>query len=75
MINIFSVVIWASIGVLTKINTKENIPSSTSDLTKAILGVTCILLAIRIAIVILRQIKRPLGSSGISEISDKPDNY
>jgi len=71
----YLVVIWASIGVLTKINTKENIPSSTSDLTKAILGVTCILLAIRIAIVILRQIKRPLGSSGISEISDKPDNY
>jgi len=68
----YFVVIWASIGVLTKQNTKEDIPFSTSALVKSILGITCILLVLRIVLVTFRQLKRPLGSSGISEISDKP---
>ena len=56
----FAVVIWASIGVLNEEFTKDNIPSSTSALTISILAITCILLALRITLVIFRQLKRPL---------------
>ena len=67
---IFTVIIWASIGIVTKQSTKDSIPTSTANLTYTILGLTSILLVFRIVIVVFRQLKRPLGSSGISEISE-----
>ena len=67
-------VIWASIGIIFAQADKEEgtVADSTKNLVYAILGLTCAFLAIRIFIVVLRQLKRPLGRSGISQISEKP---
>jgi len=70
----YLVVIWASIGIIFAQADKEEgtVADSTKNLVYAILGLTCAFLAIRIFIVVLRQLKRPLGRSGISQISEKP---
>ena len=68
----YLVVIWASIGILSKKSGDENVADQTKNLVKAILGLACVFLALRVIIVTLRQLKRPLGRSGISQISDKP---
>jgi len=60
----YLVVIWASIGVFSKNNDDDTIADSTKSLVKAILGVACILLVIRIVIVVVRQLKWPLGRKG-----------
>ena len=66
------VVIWASIGIVAEKASDATVPDSTKNLVYAILGLTCVLLVLRIVIVVIRQLKRPLGQSGISQISDKP---
>ena len=70
------VVIWASIGIITKQNgkdgTAEEVPDQTKTLVKVVLGLACVFMALRTILVVVRQIKRPLGRSGISQISDKP---
>ena len=68
----FIVVIWASIGIIVANKDDETVPDSTNDLVNAILGMTCVFLVLRIVIVVIRQLKRPLGQSGISQITDKP---
>lgn len=68
----YLVVIWASIGILVKKQNDDKVAESTKNLIRAILGLACIFMALRIVIVVLRQLKRPLGRSGISQISDKP---
>ena len=55
-------IIYASIGILDKIKTKDGIPQSTENLTKAIIGTTCVLLIFKIGLVIFRQHKKPLDS-------------
>ena len=67
-----SVVIWASVGILIN-KDHENGASSTKALVKAILGIASIFLALRILFVTLRQLKKPLGRSGISQITNKSD--
>jgi len=68
----YLVVIWASIGIIVANKDDETVPDSTNDLVYAILGMTCVFLVLRIVIVVIRQLKRPLGQSGISQITDKP---
>jgi len=68
----YLVVIWASIGIVAEKGSDATVPDSTKNLVYAILGLTCVLLVLRIVIVVIRQLKRPLGRSGISQISDKP---
>ena len=65
-------VIWASIGIVAEKGSDATVPDSTKNLVYAILGLTCVLLVLRIVIVVIRQLKRPLGRSEISQISDKP---
>ena len=55
-------IIYASIGILDKIKTKDGIPQSTENLTKAIIGTTCVILIFKIGLVIFRQHKKPLDS-------------
>lgn len=68
----YLVVIWASIGILVKKQNDDSVAESTKNLVRAILGLATIFMVLRIVIVVLRQLKRPLGRSGISQISDKP---
>merc|ERR1712193_159075 len=68
----YLVVIWASIGIIVANKDDETVPDSTNDLVYAILGMTYVFLVLRIVIVVIRQLKRPLGQSGISQITDKP---
>ena len=68
----FPVIIWASIGIIVANKDDTSVPDSTNNLVYAILGLTCVFFVLRIVIVVLRQLKRPLGKSGISQISDKP---
>jgi len=68
----YLVIIWASIGIIVANKDDTTVPESTNNLVYAILGLTCVFLVLRIVIVVLRQLKRPLGKSGISQISDKP---
>ena len=65
-------VIWASIGIIAANKNDATVADSTNNLVYAILGLTCVFLVIRIFIVVMRQLKRPLGQSGISQISEKP---
>ena len=71
-LSLILVVIWASIGIVAEKASDATVPDSTKNLVYAILGLTCVLLVLRIVIVVIRQLKRPLGKSGISQISDKP---
>ena len=68
----YLVVIWATVGIIIAKDDKEDVADSNKAMTKAILGITCVFLVLRILIVVLRQVKRPLGRSGISQISDQP---
>ena len=66
------VVIWASVGILVKKMDDESVADSTKALVQAILGVACVFMVAKIALVTIRQLKRPLGQSGMSQISVKP---
>jgi len=68
----YLVVIWAATGIIVAKDGKDEVADSNKRMTKAILGIACIFMTLRILIVVLRQLKRPLGRSGISQISDKP---
>ena len=68
----YLVVIWAATGIIVAKDGKDDVAQSNKAMTKAILGVACVFMTLRIIIVVLRQLKRPLGRSGISQISDKP---
>ena len=68
----YLVVIWATVGIIIAKDDKEDVADSNKAMTKAILGIASVFMALRILIVVLRQVKRPLGRSGISQISDKP---
>merc|ERR1711997_980662 len=68
----YLVVIWASVGILVKKLEDETVADSTKALVKAILGVACGFLVLKLVLVTIRQLKRPLGQSGMSQISVKP---
>jgi len=68
----YLVVIWATIGIVVNKENSEEVADSNKAMTKAILGIASVFMALKIVIVVLRQLKRPLGKSGISQISDKP---
>ena len=68
----YLVVIWAATGIIVAKDGNDEVADSNKRMTKAILGIACIFMTLRILIVVLRQLKRPLGRSGISQISDKP---
>jgi len=68
----YLVVIWAATGIIVEKDGEDDVAQSNKAMTKAILGIACVFMTLRILIVVLRQLKRPLGRSGISQISDKP---
>jgi len=68
----YLVVIWAATGIIVEKDGEKDVAQSNKRMTKAILGIACVFMTLRILIVVLRQLKRPLGRSGISQISDKP---
>jgi len=68
----YLVIIWAATGIIVAKDGKDDVAQSNKAMAKAILGLACVFMTLRILIVVLRQLKRPLGRSGISQISDKP---
>eukprot|EP00093_Oithona_nana_P012615 12615.XXX_631717_632741_1 [CDS] Oithona nana genome sequencing. len=59
----YLVVIWAATGIIVEKDGEKDVAQSNKRMTKAILGIACVFMTLRILIVVLRQLKRPLGRS------------
>ena len=59
---------WASYGIISAKDDNPDVPQVTKDFVKGILGVAAFFFLARVAIVILRQFKTPLGRNRVSYI-------
>ena len=58
---LFSVLIWALSAIVTKETNDEAIEDQTKMYVAALLSISCFLLLLRMILIIVRQIKQPLG--------------